>query len=247
MSKFQQVLTRFAVPTVPIKSIEFVHEKYIGTAISFDRLTFRTKNIHMDDANTGKSKAFIGNLTKDPHIYAKLRNFTLILNIDPRWITTSTAFTLFRSGQSTFSGLARIANVDYENRRMSATPWVVGLPPGLTEVLFGGETIRVSRQRKPWTPTNLEALMDFEEGKRRGQYFLTAPDSCDLCGRLLANEKFMVDGEVAPNGMWGCVCGRCFEEHGKGIEYGTGQLYLNDSDGWLLVGGFRPAGMMEEE
>lgn len=36
------------------------------------------------------------------------------------------------------------------------------------------------------------------------------------------------------------MCEECFSSKGKGIGWGTGQLYMNTKDGWLLVGGFPP-------
>ena len=55
-----------------------------------------------------------------------------MLTIDPRWITTMTAFVLFKrsGGQSRFAGLARITKVDYENNLMLGTPLAVGIPRG---------------------------------------------------------------------------------------------------------------------
>jgi hypothetical protein len=141
MAQFKDLLGRFSISSVPLQSIEFAHEGYIGSVASFDRINFRTKNIPIDDMRRSSARtiAFSGNLSEDPHIYVRRPGFTFVINIDPTWITTTTAFTLFKpsGGQSTFSGLARITNVDYGARMMTATPWVTGLPPSLMDALFG--------------------------------------------------------------------------------------------------------------
>jgi hypothetical protein len=36
------------------------------------------------------------------------------------------------------------------------------------------------------------------------------------------------------------MCKDCFSEHGVGVQWGLGQLYMNTKDGWLLVGGYAP-------
>jgi len=135
---FERLFSRLTLEAIPVEPIEFVHEKYIGSIASFDRVRFRTKNIPTDalHGEVEGRQVFSGDLKKDPHIYFKNQGgWMLVLNIDPSWITTSTAFTLFRpsGGQSTFSGLTRITNVDYEKRLMFGSPLVIGLPRGPME------------------------------------------------------------------------------------------------------------------
>lgn len=130
MSEFRTVLSRLTVDAIPVQSL-MLHEAIVGAAISFDRQRFRTKNVRMkSSANTSIAWQFTGSLAKDPHIYCQLGEFKIVMVIDPRWITTSTAFTLFRpsSGQSVFSGLGRVTGVDYENGIVTVTPWVIGVP-----------------------------------------------------------------------------------------------------------------------
>lgn len=218
-------------------------------------------------------QSFTGDLSKDPHIYAKTGAFKLVIYIDPNWITTSTAFTLFKpsSGQSTFSGLGRITNVDYEDRVITATAWVVGLPRGIFEGFLentenSARTIEIpnfgSRQGvldKVLTVAKdtentlnipdsqhpdccpLDALVNLEEARLRQIYFTPSPEICDLCRRYLAKEKYMIDGGVKEARHWAFMCATCFSTKGRGIGWGSGQLYLRDSIGWLEVAGFSPA------
>jgi len=60
----------------------------------------------------------------------------------------------------------------------------------------------------------------------------------ELCGCLLSNEKYMVDGKVKNSFGWAIMCPDCAAFCGEGVGWGTGQLYLRDDSGWLLVGGF---------
>jgi hypothetical protein len=124
MSAFQTILGHLSVDAVPISNVG-LHEGFIGAPIAFDRQRFRTKNVQIDPyTKIADIPKFTGNIAKDPHIYAQLGQFRIVLFIDPRWITTTTAFTLFRSssGQSTFSGLGRITGVDYEAGVLTVTP-----------------------------------------------------------------------------------------------------------------------------
>lgn len=247
MAAFQSVLAHLELSAVPFPSLS-LHEGHIGALVSFDRLRFRTKNVPMDalGTQTYRKQVFSGDLRKDPHIYATLRDFKLIVFIDSQWITTSTAFTLFRpsSGQSTFSGLARITNVDYENRTMTATGVVIGLPRGPFDEIFNElAALPRSISEVSISPSNshaLDALVDMDEAKRRLVYFSPPPEHCDLCRRSLHEETYMIDGGVKDVSGWACMCSKCFQTKGRGIGWGIGQLYLRDNQGWLEVGGFGP-------
>ncbi|MEF9385204.1 HNH endonuclease [Ralstonia solanacearum species complex bacterium KE056] len=247
MASFQSVLAHLEVSTVPV-SLLTLHEGHIGALVSFDRLRFRTKNVPMDalGKQAYRKQVFSGDLSKDPHIYATLGSFKLVVFIDARWITTSTAFTLFRpsSGQSTFSGLIRITNVDYESRTMTATGVVIGLPRSPLDEIFD-EPIALPRSinevsSRPIADHALDALVDMDEAKQRLVYFSPPPERCDLCQRLLHAETYMVDGGVKGASYWACMCSKCFQTRGRGIGWGKGQLYRRDDQGWLEVGGFGP-------
>jgi len=240
MSSFQSVLPRLSVDAVPLQSIK-LHEGFIGTPISFDRQRFRTKNVPFDvGAKATDLPRFTGDLTKDPHIYARLGEFRVVLFIDARWITTTTAFTLFRpsSGQSTFSGLGCITGVDYEAALITVTPWVIGLPKGPFDQLF--EEPRRHSVASVQSESSLDALVDLKRAKRDKVYFHPPPEHCDLCRRSMIGEKYMIDGAVKDLGGWACMCADCFLERGRKIAWGHGQLYSRDDKGWLEVAGFPP-------
>lgn len=53
MSSFKNVLTHLVISAIPAQSLQ-LHEGYIGTAISFERLRFRTKNIGFEASHEQK-------------------------------------------------------------------------------------------------------------------------------------------------------------------------------------------------
>lgn len=87
---------------------------------------------------------------------------------------------------------------------------------------------------------SLDVYMNMEEATKRSVYFYGAPDRCDICQIPLADEEFLIDGEVGKNGPWAFMCKDCFLKYGGRIACGYGQLYRKDAHGWLLVGGFCP-------
>lgn len=239
MSAFHVVLAHLSLDAVALQTA-ILHESLVGAAISFERQRFRTKNVPMQvPAEASKLRAFTGALTKDPHIYCQVGSFKVVMFIDPRWITTSTAFTLFRpsSGQSVFSGLGRITGVDYETRTITATPWVIGLPRSPFD-----EAREKGADESPAADNgtaSLDSLVDMDRAKRDDVYFSPPPSHCDLCRRSLAADKYMIDGAVKDlGGAWACMCAACFNNRGRKIGWGHGQLYLRDPDGWLGVSGF---------
>jgi len=94
----------------------------------------------------------------------------------------------------------------------------------------------------------LDESVDLERSLQSPEFFIGAPEACDLCGCPLSAEKYMIDGSVRPSGVWACMCADCFGLRGKGLGIGFGQLYLNRENKWLLVaGGFQPAGPQSAE
>lgn len=246
MSEFRALLTHLSVETVALQSA-ILHESMVGLAISFDRQRFRTKNVPTnvpDDAS--KLQKFTGSLAKDPHIYFQLGRFKVVMFVDPRWITTSTAFNLFRpsSGQSVFSGLGRVTGVDYEANMVTVTPWVIGLPPSPFEV--GGRATGVPSASADGGTALLDSLVDARRAQKDEVYFSPPPTHCDLCRRSLSKDKYMIDGAVKDLGGWACMCAECFDKRGEKIGWGHGQLYLRSENGWLTVAGFPPPSAVED-
>jgi hypothetical protein len=85
----------------------------------------------------------------------------------------------------------------------------------------------------------LNEIADLKEGQGRGFYWRGEIKRCDTCGHDFENDKFMVDGAIE-SGHWACMCSRCYLEHSAQIGWGKGQLYMQNQEGWLQVGGFGP-------
>jgi hypothetical protein len=100
-----------------------------GMVISFNH-EFRTKNIQMPEGDKCLSTVFTGDLKVDPHIYRRSNGVRIVMNIDPRWVTTTTAFCQFRpsGGRNTFAGLGFVNSVDRKSRIVSISPYVIGMP-----------------------------------------------------------------------------------------------------------------------
>lgn len=246
MSAFHVILAHLSVDAVPLQDV-FLHESMVGAAISFDRQRFRTKNVPMEvPSNALKVQKFTGDLAKDPHIYCQLGTFKIVMFVDPRWITTSTAFTLFRpsSGQSVFSALGRVTGVDYEAGVVMVTPWVIGLPRSPLEEALG--TAAASTGTTGGGTAMLDSLVDMNRAMKDEVYFGPPPSICDLCRRSLSNDKYMIDGAVKDLDGWACMCANCFDKRGRKIGWGHGQLYLRDEHGWLEVAGFPPPSSHED-
>jgi hypothetical protein len=89
----------------------------------------------------------------------------------------------------------------------------------------------------------LDQKADAKKGEERGQYYIEAPTNCDLCNKLLENEKYFIDGKVIGESAWANMCGHCYRMRGEGITWGKGQLYRNcGARRWLGVGGFEEDG-----
>src|SRR5437879_996193 len=117
MRAFKDLLTRVELQAVPIEQAVKQEQAARGLLVSFDG-DFRTKNIDMPRDAEGYKRAVSGNVKRDPHIYAKVGAFKSILVVDPRWITTVTAFVQFRpsGGKGRFSGLGFVNTCDPETK-----------------------------------------------------------------------------------------------------------------------------------
>jgi hypothetical protein len=119
------VVAKWNAHAVPLPAALEFGEKAIGARISFEE-PFRTKNM------TGAEKQrqgfeLSGDLEKDPYIYVKVDDRKVVLPLDPRWVTTSTAFVHFTSGIASLAGVGLLRAIDAELAIIS--PLVVGSPP----------------------------------------------------------------------------------------------------------------------
>lgn len=240
MAAYKSTLENLSIKSVAVKRVEFAHSGYIGQLVRFDRMEFRTRNVPQETPKPGRNPKFSGDLDKDPHIYRQFADWKLVLNINPRWITTDTAFGLFRpsGGRSTFTGFARITAVDLETGVMTATALAVGVPKPLFDIFDRAP-------RLPSDAVDFEALADPISSERATEWGGDVPH-CDFCGKGMRTEPYMVDGPKRAGGPWGCMCSLCYSKSRLPLGIGKGQLYRRDADKWVLIGGY-PLSRKEEE
>lgn len=230
MSAFEHTLSKLSIDAVEFSDIKELHSNYIGALVSFDRVKFRTKVF---------SKISKKNVIKFPHIYFQNDlGWKLILQINEKFITTSTAHCNFTpsSGQFTFSGLFRIKDVDFENDLIVASPLVLGSPPSPFDLYFSSNNTKDTLMHDS---NQLDKFADVSEGEQRQEYACFSQYVCDFCRKTLDKDKYCIDGQTN-KGPWALMCDDCFNKYGIGIQWGLGQLYMNTKKGWLLVGGYSP-------
>ncbi|WP_430428742.1 hypothetical protein [Parasphingorhabdus sp.] len=231
MRQYHRVLGSLPMKSVPVKQIEFAHEGYIGQIVSFERLRFRNRNVPMYRPE-GQMTAFTGDLIRDPHLYHAFPDWRFVINIDLRWITTSTAYGLMRSGGAgtLFSGFARINAVDFETKTMLATGLAIGLPPSFLDQVHEVKTSKA----EPFD------MSEFEDDitKSRQAEWVGDVASCDGCGKIFVEGDYMVDGPLRRGRTWGNICERCFLSGDRRLGIGLGQLFKKTPTGWPMVGGY---------
>jgi hypothetical protein len=133
LSYFEQLLGQLHPKAIPLADL-LVNNSSIGCVCAFSG-RFRTKNV--GKALGPKWQGIKGNLDKDPYIYCDHATYKLVLPIDPRWITTSTAGVHLSSGQGNYSGLCLINSIDDEMKIIYASPLIIGqaINPQMTEFL----------------------------------------------------------------------------------------------------------------
>lgn len=130
MVAFEEVFGSWQARAVPLSVINELGERAIGARVSFDG-SFWTKGM------TGPDKMepgfeLSGDIERDPHIYRREGERKVVVPLDPRWVTTNTAFHHFTEGRGQFAGLGLLKSVSDE--RAVISPLVVGLPPLAAEV-----------------------------------------------------------------------------------------------------------------
>lgn len=95
MAGFQQLLEQVELKAIPMREALSLGSDARGLIVSFDD-KFRTIYITMPQSIGEYRTAVRGDLRTDPHIYLKANGRKITMVVDPRWITTTTAFVQFR-------------------------------------------------------------------------------------------------------------------------------------------------------
>lgn len=137
MMGFKELLKQVELKAITLAQAITLGSEARGAVVSFNQ-QFRTKNIDMPESPEGYMKAVRGDPAKDPQIYTKIgpRRITFIVN--PRWVTTTTAFVQFRpsGGRGDFAGVGLVNAINDDG--LSVTPLVIGLPSNpFMEAFYG--------------------------------------------------------------------------------------------------------------
>jgi hypothetical protein len=88
---------------------------------------------------------------------------------------------------------------------------------------------------------SLDSISNLEEGYARKRFGYYSRSKCSICGCDMSDKKYFIDGKIKDVNGWALMCAICFDKHGEGIRWGTGQLYTHLLNGkWLLTAGFPP-------
>ncbi len=131
-----EAINKLQLEAVPVEKISWDDKGLVGATLSFSTV-FRTKNGSKlcKARDKRKSLAFSGDLEEDPHIYKKCGSAKLVMMIDPRLVTSNTAFFQFASGQQRFAGLCIVNRV--EKGLIIASPLILGTPKSLWDEARG--------------------------------------------------------------------------------------------------------------
>jgi hypothetical protein len=121
----EQVMGAWSAHAIDLREVGQSGEENIGARVAFET-RFRTKNMTGSDKQRPDFE-LTGELENDPHIYVKVGTRKIYLPLDPRWVTTSTAFTTFTSGSATLAGIGQLRAVDDDIAIVS--PLAIGGPP----------------------------------------------------------------------------------------------------------------------
>ena len=99
-----------------------IEELSVGSYWYSEPVNFRTKKVN-DTANPVKAWK-----KRESVIYRKFDGWKLVCQIDPRWITTNTAYVLLTGGTLEAMGLVHVNHVDHEQGEVIASPLFLGAP-----------------------------------------------------------------------------------------------------------------------
>nr|CDQ33748.1 hypothetical protein BN993_03195 [Virgibacillus halodenitrificans] len=122
MSEYTQILDAEDIYAHQIKKHSNISRLEAGQYCFFEPLNFRTLGI------TGNKNAEISWEEGKSIIYHRFSDWELVCQIDPRWITTSTAASTLRSGQAQLCGTIRINQINIEKKKVIASPLFLAHP-----------------------------------------------------------------------------------------------------------------------
>lgn len=123
---FKDIVKTIKPKTLSPSNLQFDEIRH-GSLIEFsDR--FNSKNSRQLREDTYNSD-------NPPHLWKKIGDYKLIMNLNPRWVTTYTACTSL-SRNAEFAGICLVKQIDLEQKIIYATPLFIGIPRNLDPFVF---------------------------------------------------------------------------------------------------------------
>jgi hypothetical protein len=132
----ERVLDALKLKSTPLTTISDCDDDLTGMTLSFDERFFTKNGRNLD---TSKSPPPVpADWRLATHVYTNIDKRKLVMVLDPRWITATTAFADFSSGRLRLAGLAILKRGHPEDEALIASPIVLGVPKSLIhDALFG--------------------------------------------------------------------------------------------------------------
>jgi len=136
LGQFKALLSAIEPRAIPLDKTIEANDNLIGITLSFNT-NFRTKGV--PSPSKADSYQLSGCLAKDPHIYKKSSFGLIAMVINPKWITTTTAFVSLSpsGGHARLSGLCTVNQWDQNSETLLATPLILGNPRSPLEGFLG--------------------------------------------------------------------------------------------------------------
>ncbi len=225
MENFKSIINKIDLKSIPLNEAISYPDDIIGCYVSFtDR--FRTKDIIIPGSygikTTSQEKL-------NPHIYTNIDGYKIVLSINYKWITTSTAYCFFRpsGGHSKFSGFGIVNDINTTAKVIYITPYIIGLKKNTPHPIL--------LKRAHDDERKLEILMSGYNKNQKALdiYWHGDVDECNCCNFDFSCLNYMVDAII--NGCGCNICATCFLKSHKKLGMGYGQAYIKEGDKWRCI------------
>jgi hypothetical protein len=113
--------------------------------------------------------------------------------------------------------------------------------PETNPCVFTCDDTLTPRWHEDWSDEEwrLVERRNIELGYRTRLFHGETPMFCDLCGRDLAAQMYMINSRLIGSGIDADLCVPCAARQSRGVGRGRGRLYMrHENGGWFCVAGF---------
>lgn len=127
ISAVAKAIETASIEAIPLEDLHPLSDDAVGAIISFHHNCL-TKNGVMKPSEVDERWITEFSPDKSPHFYIKDRGAKIQFPYDPRWVTTTTAYSDFRGGRRKFAGLGIMKHISDDLSEVIVSPLLVGLP-----------------------------------------------------------------------------------------------------------------------